>query len=784
MELSHSWAGDYVKMPPAKRVVEIFNNAGLPVDAVHAGVAIPDSVIVGEVITAAKHPNADRLKVTTVDIGTGEPQPIVCGAANCKAGLKVAVAQVGTVLPNGTTIEKAKIRGEVSQGMLCAEDELGLGSDHNGIIELAQDAIVGKPAAQFLKGKDTVYTVDVMPNRPDCLSVIGLAREIAAAEGHALPVVKRTKKWSLARGRSTAEGGKSDVKVKVEDKKACPLFMMQYLTNVKIKPSPQWMQERLRAAGERPINNVVDITNYILLELGRPLHSFDAAKIANHAFTVRYAKPGEKLMTLDGKMHKLTKDMHVVADTNGVLSLAGVMGGKESEITQQTTEVLLEAAVWDKQMIYDTSHELKLVSESSQRFAKGVDRDMTLTGLTRATELLMECADAKPVGDPVIVGEQKEKHAAVNVSLKNLNAHLGTRITRQEAAKSLKVLGCGVSGSGDSIKVTPPSWRHDILIAEDVHEEVARLYGYDNIIRTIPNASGIPQGLPKSTQLVRMMRETLVRLGAHEHVGYAYVPESYITCHKEKAVQIANPLSKDQEFMRTCMTPGLLAVAEKNAKRFDAFRMFEFGKTYCRADKGFIEKEKLGMLVVEKPRGAGSGSAGNAVRVAKGMVEAMGSALGAAVTFGDTQVTQQPIFMNGIKVGKVSIPSADYHLQFKLPKNIVLVVLDLASVLENVGEMGRTIAEPIPQFPPVKRDLALWVPESVTYDALASFISKTHPLLTSIELFDVFHKENLVSYALHLTFSDEKRTLASAEVEKVFEQLKGDLKVKFKAEIR
>lgn len=763
MELVHSWANEFVKMPAQARVREILDAAGLSVDAIHSGAPLPETVVVGNVRKVWPHPNADRLRLTLVDVGDGAVHQIVCGAPNVKEGQKVPVALAGTTLPNGMRLERAKIRGQESDGMICAEDELGLGKDHTGIIVLSDDAIIGRPAAAYLTGKETVYSVSVTPNRPDALSVIGLAREIAAADGQKLPQVELTKKWS----------GKSKAKVIVHDKKACSLFAIQHLTNVKIKPSPKWMQDRLIAAGERPINNVVDITNYVLLELGRPLHSFDAQKVAGRSLIVRWAKLGEHLKTLDGVDRKLTKDMLVVADTKGPLALAGVMGGEASGITDQTTEVLLESAVWDKQMIYDTSHALNLVSESSQRFAKGVDREMTLIGLKRAVELMMELADAKPVGAPVILGETDEKRTPVIVGLERMNEHLGTALTAIQAKKFLASIGCEVRGAGKTLQVTIPSWRHDVAIPEDVHEEVARLNGYNNILPTIPLAPGIPIGLPKNNQLVRAVRERLVQLGAYEHVGYAYVPERFVTCHKQQAVRITNPLSKDQEFLRTCLDSGLYALAEKNVKRFEYFRIFEFGTVY-RFDNEFIEKEKLAVLAVEK----------NAVRAVKGMVEIVARALGISLSYDAVHGTKQAVLVNGAKIGSVRVPDSGDYAQYKLPKDIALAVIDLASLLGQVKEVGRVHATAIPVFPPVKRDLAFWVGSSTPYADIEKTIANANKLLTDVELFDVFAKEGKTSYALHLQFSDPSRTLASAEVEKILGSITQSLVQKFRAEIR
>lgn len=774
MELLHTWAQDFVAMPSRRRVEEILNNAGLPVDAIHSGADVPEGVVVGCVCEVAPHPNADRLKLTTVDVGTGEPLRIVCGAPNVKQGQKVATALVGTKLPNGMVIETVKIRGVESQGMLCAEDELGVGNDHNGILELPVDAEVGKPAALYVKGRGIVYTVAVMPNRPDCLSVIGLAREIAAAEGKKLPHVRlRTQRSS--RQKTAAGRRQRTVRVKVLDKSACPLFCMQHLKNVTVRPSPRWMQERLRAAGVRPINNIVDITNYVLIELGRPLHAFDAQKLAGKDITVRRARTGERLTTLDGVTRKLTRDMVVVADAKGPVALGGVMGGEATAVTNETTEVLLEAAVFDKQLIYDTAHKLKLMSESAQRFSKGVDREMTLVGLRRAVELFMELGGAEPVGEPVVQGETAERRRSVSVRVSRTNALLGTELTRAEMEKLLTSIALDVKGRGDVMTVVPPSWRHDITIEEDVIEEVGRLHGFSRIARTIPKAPGRPAGLPKVTALTRALRSELVKLRFHEHVGYAYVPEEFVAGDLRTAVNITNPLSTEQSYLRTSLLPGLCALAEKNAKRFDHFRVFEFGKEYSyRGD--FVETEVFALLCVEK----------QAFRALKGTLQALWRAIGLAdrLTFGAPVEQRQKIFAGKKALGALLVPSPADRSRFKLPNDIALAHVSIDALIKISGELGRRRFSPIPQFPPVKRDLAFWVPAEHAYADIERHLLQRHELLTSVELFDVFTKDGRKSYAFHLEFSHPERTLEAKEIEGIYRSLTASLKKKFHAEIR
>ena len=478
MKLVHSWAKDFVAVPKPERVRQILDGVGLPVEGIGSSVALPATVVVGKVLEVKKHPNADRLRVTQVDCGEKESRTIVCGAPNVAVEKKVSVALPGTLLPDGTRIEVSAIRGVTSEGMLCAADELGLGSNHAGILILPEKAKIGERVDSVLPS-DTVYDVEVMPNRPDCLSVYGLAREIAAAEKKPL---KKLPHPATIRG-------KSPLKILLQDKKSCPFYSAQALTGVQVRPSPEWMQKRLLAAGIRPISAPVDITNYVMLEVGQPLHAFDARTIEGTTIVVRRAKAKESFLALDGVERVLEPTMLVIADVEKAVAIAGVMGGEHSGIQPDTKRVILESALFHSTSIYRTSRTLKLTSESSARFSRGVDAECVQLALSLATKLFVELCGAKPEGGPAVAGRLPRVTTPFSVNVRRMNALLGTQVSSSQMRTMLKRLGVFSTGAGDRLRVTPPSWRHDILIEEDIAEEVARSIGFNAIPRTIPPAT-------------------------------------------------------------------------------------------------------------------------------------------------------------------------------------------------------------------------------------------------------------------------------------------------------
>lgn len=765
MKLLHSWAQDFVKVPKPEKIRDIFDNAGLPVESIAQGSALPVTIVLGHVLTVEKHPNADRLHVTTVDVGEKTARTIVCGAPNVAAMQYVAVALPGTTLPDGTAITTTSIRGAESNGMLCSSRELGLSDEHAGILTL-QKGTPGTRIGKMLGLNEVVYDIAVLPNRPDALSIIGLSREIAAATAQAIP-----KTPAVLHGK-----GKSPISVHVQAKQLCPLYTAQYISGVTIQPSPSWMQQRLQASGVRPINIVVDVTNYVMLELGQPLHAFDASRVDGKSIVVRTAQPGTEFKTLDGIDQTLTVDMLVIADAKTPIALAGVMGGEASAVSEHSTNIILEAAVFSEQSVYGTSHALHLVSESSARFSKGVDPAMTLVALGRATALLHHYAGAQPVGTPVVVGATTVRRPAIAVSVKKLNTFLGTKIAKPTIVTALTRFGCVVKGSGDKLKVTPPSYRHDLALFEDIAEEVARFINYDAIPRTVPKAPGIPVLLPRDNALIRQCSELLARAGAYEHVGYSYVPEEYIRDGKSGAVRIRNPLSRDQAYLRTSLIPGLFSLAARNKKRYAAFRIFEIGKAYHREKNDFVERDILACLWAED----------DALRTLKGVLEAVLHRVGAqaAIMYSAAENQRANICLGSTIVGSIGIPAQRDIVHFKLPPSCAWASIDLTALLRTLPEQPHATFSASSEFPAVKRDIAFWTDGAVSYNTMMHAVQKADPLLVACELFDVFAKDNKYSLAFHLTFCAPDRTLTAAEADASLACITAILEKKFHIVLR
>lgn len=760
MKLVHSWAKEFVTMPKPERIREILDAAGLPVESIVSGVTLSPTVVVGRVLTCVKHPQADRLNVTTVDVGEKNARTIVCGAPNVAAGQKVPVALPGTKLPNGMTIKEASIRGVASSGMICAEDELGLGAGHTGIIVLPANATVGVPVIRVLGKKDIVYDVSVTPNRSDCLSVIGLAREIAAGE---------SKKIKPSRSKP-APKGKSPLAVRIKAKE-CRYYSAQVLENVHVKPSPEWMAKRLQAAGIRPINNVVDITNYVMLELGVPLHAFDARTVAKNSIVIRHGKTGERLPALDERTYDLGPKHLLITDPEKPIALAGVMGGQQTGITPQTTSVILEAALFDPASIYATSRQLGLVSESSQRFAKGVDPQAVPLAMSRARELFVRHCGATSRGGTAVAGKLPDAPRPVATSVKRINAFLGTTLPVAQMKKLLMRLHFDVRASGDRLSVKPPSHRCDITVWEDVAEEVARLYGYDAIPATLPVPPGTSNDLPRATALIRAIAEQLARCGAHEHVGYAYVSAQDVT-DREHAVRILNPLSRDQEYLRTSLLPGLFAVVAKNAKRFDTFRLYEFGSEYRVQGRTYEERPVLA-LVSHTPQ---------ALRDLKGALNVVFRRCGVDANTVAQSATKASINVRGQTVGSIIVPTDEILRRYKI-ENVAAAVVGIEPLFRALPRDTAVRFQSLPHYPDVKRDIAFWVDDSVRY-AEVEKVFRTDRLLVATELFDVFTKGDKTSYALHLTFRAQDHTMTSAEADAIVAQIGRQLEHDVHATIR
>jgi phenylalanyl-tRNA synthetase beta chain len=606
MRVSMKWLKELVDVDlPVGELTELLDMTGTKVEAVHTVGDALTGVVIGRILTKQRHPEAEKLWVTTVDVGAAEPLNIVCGAQNFEALDIVPVALVGTTLPNGVTIKKAKLRGVVSEGMNCSASELGLGSDSDGILVLPADAPVGVPFAEWRGLADTVLELEVTPNRPDCLSMAGVAREVGAVTGAVarVPGASPDESGAPAAGSATVE---------IEDPSLCLRYTARVITGVKIGPSPDWLVERVAAAGARPISNIVDITNYVMYELGQPLHAFDLDTLGRvggkAAITVRVAKDGERLTTLDGQDRALAADTLLICDPSGPVALAGVMGGATTEVSDTTVNVLLESACFQSASTGRTSRRLGLISEASQRFERGVDPNGCIAAIDRAAALI---ADA----DPVAVAPR-----ALELGLDRLDAVVGEAIAKVEAVGILERLGLSAAPKGDrTLSVTVPTFRPDLEREIDLVEEVLRVHGMDRVPSTLPAGRGRVGGLTLAQRRRERIGATLRAAGLNEAITWSFgdaddiVRTGWSLGPGEVPVRLLNPMSREQSVMRWTTLPGLLrAVSANQRKGVSDVHLYEIGEVWWNAPGRKQPKERTvisGVLVRRGTRCRPSASA-------------------------------------------------------------------------------------------------------------------------------------------------------------------------------
>jgi phenylalanyl-tRNA synthetase beta chain len=812
MRISLSWLAEYVDLPPVEELARRLTAVGLEVEAVERTGQGLAGVVVARVLASEKHPNAEKLSVTKVDAGGPEPLQIVCGARNYAVGDLVPLATVGTVLPGGTRIERAKLRGVESSGMLCSERELGLADDASGLFILPPDLRPGAPLAQALRLEDVLLEVNVTPNRPDCLSHLGIAREVAAIAGATLhPPAPRL----AEAGAPAAEA----VKVRIEAPEKCARYAARVVDGVRIGPSPGWLARRLEACGVRSISNVVDATNYVLLELGHPLHAFDLEKVAGREIVVRTARPGEKLTTLDGKERALEPDDLVIADRDRGSALAGVMGGGDSEISAGTTRVLLESAWFQPSTIRRTSRRHGLKSEASYRFERGADPGMVIPALDRCAALIAELAGGTV--RPGVVDARAREVAAPKVRLRWARPRevLGMDVPREEARAILAGLGFAeAAADGEGATFAVPSWRADVSIEEDLVEELVRTKGYDAIPETLPGGASDTPAEPVEAQAVARIRNALEGAGFSEAVNFSFVAERELApfgapirtaAGEAPGIRLLNPISADLAVMRTGLLPSLLRNAGVNLRqRVEDVRLYEIARAYrpfepdARApgdDAPALEAVHVAGVLVGRRSPAGWAVGGDAVDFhdAKAAVVALLEAIGVpGARFeapGDGWLhprTSARISAPGaggaaVALGVVGELHPRVAAAFELPRGVLGFELDLAQLLRAAALVPRY--RPIPRLPAVLRDLAVVVEGAVTAEAVIAAV-RDEPLVEDATLFDVYRgapipagKKNL---ALAIRYRAADRTLTDADADAAHARIVERLRRKLGAELR
>ena len=802
MKVPINWLKDYVdvNLPPAELALKL-TMSSFEAEEVQAIGEGWDNIIVGQIIAISPHPNADRLHLATVDLGT-EQETVVCGAPNLNNGDMIAFARVGARLINPYNgeveeLKTAKIRGVASSGMICSEKELGISDNHEGILVLAETAVAGTLLADHIG--DTVLDLDITPNRPDCLSVVGIARETAALTGQKTHIPEIDYE-------ETDTSIEDKITIEIADPDLCPRYCASLITDVEITDSPAWLQERLIACGQRPINNIVDITNYVMLEYGQPLHSFDYDRIGGKKIIVRRAAEGEVFYTLDETERKLSGNMLVIGDGERTVAIAGVMGGLNSEVTDATTSILLEAASFNAARIHYTSHHLGLTSEASMRFERGISGGMTIPALKHATKLIAELGNGKIARGIMDVYPGQQKPEVVNLTAEKTSRVLGIEVNPAQITEALTSLGFECKVEGGKIKATAPYWRSDIRLPEDLIEEVARIIGYDKIPVTLFR-DPIPSHDPDTDlPVIRAIRQCLTGYGFQEIMTYTMTGlQSLSNLLPEPAppepmpLRVANPMTTDQEYMRPNLRASVLTTLAANRRyEEEGIRLFELGKVFIPSEKGLpAESEVLCGIMsggrVEKSWLGGDGSYD--FYDVKGAVEALLEHLGITAEFEKSDdkslhpARQAAIVIkdNGMKVklgviGELHPKVAD---AFEISGTVGLFELNINSLLPFAT--GVKAYETVSRFPSINRDLALVVDTGVSHQMILDII-KSFSLISEVRLFDVYSGKQVApgkkSLAYRLVYQSPTHTLTDEEVNKVEAQILKRLTDKLGAVLR
>ncbi len=807
MNVTLNWLENYIDFEfSASELADRLTMLGIEVESVKQRGAELAGVVVGSVNAIKPHPNADKLVLCQVDIGETEELQIVCGAPNVREGMLAPVATIGTTLPIGLTIKRAKLRGETSQGMLCSEKELCLAAqlasaynkaeDAAGLMELSTDIPTGTPLATALGLDDTVFELEITPNRPDCLSLIGVAREIRAETGNPLklPQVDFSENETDVREATS---------VMIEAPDLCPRYAARVIRGVKVGQSPAWLQQRLESVGIGVINNIVDITNSVLMEYGQPLHAFDYHKLTENRIVVRRAMAGEKLTTLDEIERELASDMLVIADAEKPVALAGVMGGYDSEITEATCDVLLESAYFNPSSIRATAKALGMSTEASYRFERGADPGIVITALDRAAQLITELAGGTICKGVVDVYPGEQPLTEIQLRPKRVNFVLGTEIEPATMEEILTRLGFDVSVSGSVYWVTVPTFRADITREIDLIEEIARVYGYDNIPTTLPKGDiPVPAPDPK-VEVRRRVKQFLLASGMMEALNYSFSdPNSFDKIRfaadnpLRNALPLQNPLSPEMSVLRTTLLPGLLDNAQRNRNhQIDTIALFEIGNVFIRDGEQKEPERVSGVLAGQ----IGDGVYSNPYRqpdfydikgLAEGVLEVCG------ISDYTLQKTGEPTFHPGrnaaVLLGdrQVGIFGEAHPVvleNYDLPYKAYLFDFDLEALVDAAIFAKRF--EPISVYPKVERDLAIVVDEETLSDMPTELIYKTGgEWVESVRLFDVYEGEQVPegkkSLAYAIIYHSATETLTDKAVNALHDKIVKRLNQELGAELR
>jgi phenylalanyl-tRNA synthetase beta chain len=808
MKISYNWLKQFINIDwTPEKTSELLTNLGLEVEGIEAYASVKGGlkgIVVGEVKTCKQHPNADRLKLTTVDVGDDQILKIVCGAPNVAAGQKVAVATIGTTLytkeGESWKIKKGKIRGEESHGMLCAEDELGLGPNHDGIMVLDKDSVIGSPLADIFNiENDVVFEIGLTPNRADAMSHYGTARDLKAGliqEGLNPELMSPSVSGFHVDNRTL----KIDVAVESKDK--APRYCGITISGAKIEASPGWMQQRLKAIGLQPINNVVDITNYVMHSLGQPMHAFDADKISDQKIIVRNAKKDEKFTTLDGIERSLDVEDLMICDNNGPMCIAGILGGLNSGISNSTTNIFLESAYFDPVSIRKSAKRHGISTDASFRFERGIDPEKTKYVLKYAASLISEITGGEISSDPSDEYSKKIKDKQVFLSFENINKLIGQKIPKEtvkEILSSLEIKVNNVTESG--LGLTIPSYRNDVEREVDVIEELLRVYGYNNIsINDKLNSSISNASKNNGHKIENALANQLVSLGFYEIMTNSLTTQKYTalsaSLNTNDSITLLNPLSNDLATLRRSMLfSGLETIAYNLNRQQESLRLFEFGKTYHLANEERKENKHLSILMTgqKAPLHWRNQKENIDFFYTKGIVSALIEKMGVSKL--KSSPATNAIFEEGqmLKLGKTTL------VEYGIIKNSISSTFGIDQVvyfadfnwdaIENSIKTTNVKFKPIPKFPEVKRDFALLIDDDISFEAIYKVAKQTdQKYLKEISLFDVYKGNNLPagkkSYAISFTLQDSTKTLTDKEIETIMSKLQKQLEKKVGAELR
>lgn len=808
MKISYNWLKQFIKTDwSAEETGALLTDLGLEIEGIETFESVKGGlkgIVIGEVLTCDQHPNADRLKVTTVDIGDNNPLHIVCGAPNVAKGQKVPVATVGTTLytPEGEawTIKKGKIRGEVSEGMICAEDELGLGQSHDGIMVLDNSLKIGTPAAEvFDIENDEIFEIGLTPNRADAMSHMGVARDLRAGL-----IQKEITKELITPSVMSYHVDRRTLKmeVDVQDLDRAPRYCGVTLVGLKVAESPAWLQNRLKAIGLAPINNIVDITNYVLHELGQPLHAFDANKIKGNKVVVKTCKAGTKFTTLDGVERELHQEDLMICDAEKPMCIAGVYGGVDSGVTEGTTSIFLESAYFDPVSIRKTAKRHGLNTDASFRFERGIDPNITEYALKRAALLIVEIAGGEIASDIEDAYPKKIKDIEVRLSFDNAKKLIGEEIPRETIKSILTSLEIKVNNVTETgLGLTIPAYRNDVQREADVIEEILRVYGYNNVTTTNKlNASISNSSRFEDYKLRNVISNQLVAQGYFEIMTNSLTTAKYLELSEqlkeEHNVEMLNPLSQDLGVMRqSILFSGLEALSHNINRKRENLKLFEFGKTYHQYSEEREENKHLGLFLTgkkEEERWNGSTETVDFFFL-KGSVEGVLNRLG--ISNFQTHPIKSDLFSEGIslnlgkqKLVQLGLVKKSVIKNFGIDQQVFYADFNWDIILTMVQSQDIKF-KAIPKYPEVRRDFALLLDKQVEFKVISDIARKTEKvLLKDVSLFDVYEGKNLPdgkkSYAVSFILQDERKTLTDKQVDKVMKKLQSNFERELGAELR